>query len=136
MLNFIYVDGVLREINDEYVRGAVTRNDFRTFADAEKVAADAMAWNPGVVYLPVDSGASVSPRYDVILAPVVGMKVSKAFNGDYYPAGVITKISASMKVITTSTGVVFWRLRKSGTWLNHKTWSMVGGHISRRNPSF
>lgn len=111
------------------------RNDWKSFERVTEIAAQ-LTETTGVTYLPVDSGPNVSPRYDVITAPVVGMKVTKAFNGDYYPEGVIVSISKTFKRVETSTGVVFFRRKNSGSWIENGTWSMVEGHESRLNPSF
>jgi hypothetical protein len=62
--------------------------------------------------------------------------VSQEFNGDAYPCGEIVKISASLKRIETSDSSVFWRRRKSGTWVNDGTWSLIPGEHYKRNPSF
>lgn len=90
----------------------------------------------GEQYLPVDSGPSVSPRFDIIEAPKVGEHVSMGFNGDYYPVGKITGISDSFRVITTSDGKRFFRRRQSGTWRHSKTWSLVTGVHNDQNPHF
>lgn len=84
----------------------------------------------------VDRTESVSPRYSVCDAPVVGSKVSKAFNGDSYPEGVITKVSKSMRRVETSTGMVFYRRKETAAWVSGRTWSMIAGHHSSWNPSF
>lgn len=114
------------------------RWDFATFADAEAMAVKANALSK-VEYIPTDSGPNVSPRYDVIAAPVIGSKVSRSFNGDSYPAGTIVSISKTLKKITASNGMATWdfyRVGQSGTWRNNGTWSMVSGHRFELNPSF
>ena len=111
------------------------RWDFTTLEIAEKIAADATELT-GEKYIATDAGDWCSPRYDVIRAPKVGDEVSKAFNGDYYPEGTIVKISDSMRRIETSTGKVFFRRKKTGSWLYKGMWSMVGGHTNRWNPEF
>lgn len=114
-------------------RTVENRNNWKTLAAAEAVAAAL-----GEAYVATDSGAHVSPRYDVITRPQVGDKVSYAFNGDSYPCGTITKMSAgpTYRRIETSTGKIFWRRRQSGAWVNDGTWSLVVGHINKRNPEF
>lgn len=109
--------------------------DIKDYNDA-KAHAEELTEDRGELYIAVDRGSHVSPRYDVIRAPAIGDEVSYAFNGDYYPCGEITKISPTMKKITTSTGDTFYRRRESGSWLKNKTWSLVNGHISRMNPHF
>lgn len=111
------------------------RNDWKSFARVQEIAAQ-LTEATGQRYLATDAGPNVSPRYDVVEAPRVGAPVSKAFNGDYYPEGKITKISASFRRVVTSSGAVFYRRRNSGTWLEGGTWSMVQGHHDKRNPSF
>jgi len=85
--------------------------------------------------IPVDRGPKVSPRYGIMTAPEIGSKVSRAFNGDYYPAGEITRISDSFRRIETSDGTVFWRKGRSDIW-RQSPFCMVAGHIERLNPSF
>lgn len=115
------------------------RHDWRTFERAEQVAKElnenSTIWHR---YLAVDSGAHVSPRYDVVERPVVGDAVSYSFNGDTYPDGTITKITGkNFRIVTTSTGSVYYRRKLSGSWVKKGgTWSMVKGHRNERNPSF
>ncbi len=136
MLNFTYTaDGTLTKVSAEFSRDAQNRNDFKTFDRAKQVAADATALT-GTLHIGVDAGQWTSPRYDVIEAPKVGADVSYAFNGDYYPAGKIVKISTSLRRVETSTGKVFFRRGESGQWVNAGTWTMVPGIHDRRNPSF
>ncbi len=111
------------------------RNDWKTLERANKVAVQ-LSCTTGLIYVATDSGPNVSPRYDVVAAPAVGDKVSRGFNGDYYQEGEIVKVSASLRRVVTSTGVVFYRRGLSGSWVAGRTWSMVTGHVSRLNPSF
>jgi hypothetical protein len=137
MLNFTYTDGwkTLVKVSAEFSADAFNRNDFKTLETAEKVAADATALT-GNLHIAVDQGPSWSPRYDVIEAPRVGAEVSYGFNGDYYPAGKITKISASLRRVQTDRGDVFFRRGQTAAWVKNGTWSMVQGTINRRNPEF
>lgn len=112
------------------------RYAWQTIEQALSVCSQANALHDGKLYIVIDSGRGVSPRYDVIAAPAVGDLVSKAFNGDYYPAGTIVKISDSLRRVETSTGLVFWRRGQSSGWINQGTWYMVQGRINERNPSF
>lgn len=123
---------------DDSMRGNpnwIGRHDIVSLDHAKKLAAAAYALT-GKLHMGIDNGECVWPRYDVIEAPVIGDEVSYAFNGDYYPCGTITKISASMRRVETSTGTVFYRRKLSGRWVYNGTWSMVHGHISKLNPSF
>jgi predicted Zn-dependent protease len=126
-------------ITDNHKEAASTnyesRWDWKSLEDAEKIAAAATEYS-GELYIAVDAGEWVSNRYDVILAPKVGDKVSYAFNGDYYPDGEIVSISKSMKKITTSSGKSYYRKRNTGAWVYSKTWTMVKGHKSELNPHF
>ncbi len=115
--------------------GWMTRHDFKSMEDADKIAKSATEAT-GKVYLPVDSGYGVSPRFDVIEAPTVGDDVSYAFNGDYYPCGQIKSISDSYRVIVTTEGQKFYRRRQSANWVHGKIWSLVDGHRFELNPSF
>lgn len=113
----------------------INRNDLPTFEAAQR-----LALLLGEGYIATDAGEWVSPRYDVIETPTLYSDVSYAFNGDYYPCGVITHINDSKRriVATDSNGVerVFWRQRLSGCWKYQKTWSMIAGHVSKQNPEF
>lgn len=115
--------------------GWTSRHDFNSMDDAKRIA-DLATDFTGKTYLPVDEGAGVWPRFDVIEAPAVGDDVSYAFNGDYYPCGQIKSISASFRVITTTEGQKFYRRRESGCWKLNGVWSLVDGHRSELNPSF
>lgn len=120
---------------DSYDSRYQSRNDWKSFERVVEIAAQ-LTETTGVLYIGTDAGSHVSPRYDVIAAPVLGAKVTGAFNGDYYPEGEIVKISASLKRVETSTGAVFFRRKNSGAWIKNGTWSMVEGHISRLSPEF
>lgn len=134
---FVQLDsnGVAISASHENFDGAQSRWDWKTLQAAAKVAHE-LTKSVGTLHLPVDAGPYTSPRYDVIVAPRVGDKVSKYFNGDSYPEGVITSISASYRRIETDTGCVFWRHKQSGSWISAGTWSLTQGHHELRNPSF
>ena len=68
--------------------------------------------------------------------PTINDPVSYAFNGDYYPCGVIAKISKNHKMITTSDGHKFYRQGEANQWKMYKTWFLVKGHIEKQNPHF
>lgn len=114
----------------------VSRHDFHTYDVAQDIATVANDLNNGKHYVATDAGEWCRPQFDVIEVPAVGEKVSYAFNGDSYPDGVITKITDSLRIITTSTGSKYYRKRLTGTWKLRKTWSMISGHHNDRNPSF
>lgn len=116
---------------DPQARSFETRNDWKTF-DAALEVAEVL----GTEYLATDAGQWTSPRYDVIKLPQIGDKVSKAFNGDSYPCGEIASISKSLRLITTTEGSKFYRVRETGSWRNHGTWFLSPGHVSKLNPSF
>ncbi len=111
------------------------RNDFLDIVTAENVAQAATELT-GELYIATDQGLHVSPRFDVIRAPKVGDKVSCSFNGDSYPCGIITRISPTLKKVTTSDGSEFYRVHTSGTWLKNSCWSLTQGHVDERNLSF
>jgi len=120
-----------------------SRRDWRTLAGAIRAAADATGAT-GETFFAVDNGPRVSPRYDISRMPQVGDEVSRAFNGDYYPAGKIVHVSPSWAVIKTSTGEKFTR-RKAGadtvhhsaTWRDRGgTFTLIRGHHDKRNPHF
>lgn len=131
------------EILEEYPRDRedraefMTRNDITSYEEAERLAHVANV-DLNETFLPVDKGAYVSPRYDVIRAPKIGDPVSYGFNGDYYPCGTIERFGGqNFKVIYTSDGTKFNRRRKTATWVRQGgTFCMVRGHRDELNPSF
>jgi hypothetical protein len=108
--------------------------DIKSFEHATELAA-AETQATGKQHIACDRGDHCAPRYSVAPVPVVGEEVSYAFNGDYYPCGVITAISKTLKKITTSEGKVFYRKRQTDVWKSG-IWSLVDGHINRLNPEF
>lgn len=68
--------------------------------------------------------------------PSIGDRISKGFNGDYYPDGVIASITPSGKTIVSSEGTTYNWSRKRGNWYSHRTFGLVMGHVSRWNPEF
>lgn len=135
MLYFRYAAGKLIEVTADHCSNATTRHDIQNLAHAEEIATDATRLT-GRLHIGVDQGDCTWPRYDVIEAPKVGDPVSRAFNGDYYPAGTITKVSPTLKRVETSTGVLFFRVRETASWRSAGTWWMYRGHRSELNPSF
>lgn len=109
------------------------RWDWKSLEQVEKIAAE-LSEALGEKYIGIEK--SSTPRFDVIKAPAVGDKVSKAFNGDYYPDGEIAKISKTLSIITTTTGTTYRRYRNSGAWIAAKTWAMANGHRAELNPHF
>jgi len=87
-------------------------------------------------YIPVDRGPHTAPQFSITVVPQIGDEVSYAFNGDSRPYGTITKVSKTLKVITTSTGKKYYRKNLTSTWKYAKTWSLVNGHHDERNPHF
>lgn len=135
------VEQVVDESPPDYAdKSWTSRNYFESMAEAEAIALAANDWatifSKEDRYIATDAGSSTSPRYDVIVAPKVGDKVSRYFNGDLYPDGVIEHISSSLRKIRTSTGTTFWRRKQTGSWVAGDTWSMCGGHEYKQNPSF
>lgn len=112
----------------------VSRWDWNSYEEVENIAKLASEFS-GQKYLPVDCGEHVSPRFDIVKAPVIGEEVSQYFNGDSYPEGVVVKISESYKMITTSTGKKFYRYKQSGSW-RRNGFSLISGHHTERNPHF
>ena len=133
MLYFTYENDQLVKVSSEPSRTALTRNDIISFPHAIQIAGAAWLLT-GRLHLACDNGRNVYPRYDVIEAPKVGDKVSRTINGDYYPEGEIVHVSASKKVVRTSTGLRFDRKGTTASWRNKGTWTLVAGHINERNP--
>ena len=109
-----------------------SRWDWKSFEQVQKLAEDCSALT-GKVYLAVDSGDHVSPRFDVIEAPAIGDLVSKAFNGDSYPEGEIVKITPTWQ-IKTSTGKTFRRVKNTSCWKDPNGYGLISGHHDERNP--
>lgn len=137
----LYIDTNTYEVidsdraKDRRYADTMTRHDWKSHEAACDVAAKVTA-KEGELYIGIDCGSSVYPRYDIIKAPVVGDEVSYSFNGDTYPDGKIVKISESMRVITTDTGNKYYRRRLTGAWKRHQTWTLVRGHRYEQNPHF
>lgn len=110
------------------------RWDWKSSDEVQRLASYITAMT-GRTHLPSHTPGT-SPSYDVIEAPMVGDPVSYGFNGDYYPCGTIVKITKGWRV-TTSTGKVFNRFKKTAGWrMVGGTWGMVAGHHDERNPHF
>lgn len=112
-------------------------NRWASFEEAEDIAAQATELT-GDLHLACDRSRYVSPRYVVVRAPKVGDKVSYAFNGDYYPDGVIRHVTkTTCRVVKTDTGRTYYRRKLGAGWkMQGGTWSLVPGHISRYNREF
>lgn len=134
-------------ISDQYQRTGVAeadgfswinRNDLKTMAAAQALAeaCNHDGGHEGGMLVATDSGPGVSPRYDVIRLPTVGDEVSYSFNSDSYPDGKVVSISKSLRVVRTDKGSAYYRRGLSGAWVKDGTWSLVHGHINKRNPSF
>jgi len=147
MLFFKTQDGKVTEVltsddDGSYDMTTVDRWDMATFADAERIAAEANQLTDsklcGKLYLPCDAGEWVSPRYDVVLAPRVGEPISYGIGSDSYPDGYITKIGGTdCSRIYTDTGHVYNRRRKSSAWIMRGgSRYLIRGHIKYLDPSF
>lgn len=110
-------------------------HDLKFYTDAAQ-AANRLCSATGEDWLACDRGRNVSPRYGVVRAPKIGDEVSYAFNGDSYPCGKVVKVSASFRRVETDSGEIFWRRRESASWIYNGTWSLVRGHVNKRNPEF
>ena len=124
---------IVTAISDEHQHGEgwIYRHSFDSFEHAEKVA-EAASNFAGIDFIPTESNG----YFEVVEAPKVNDPVSYAFNGDAYPCGYIKSISKTLKKITTTDGKTFYRKRNTGTWLMHKTWSLIDGHHNELNPHF
>lgn len=120
---------------DRRYADTMTRHDWKSYEAACEVAAK-VSHVEKELYIGIDNGDNVYPRYDIIKAPVVGDEVSYSFNGDTYPDGKIVRISESMSVIATDTGKSYYRRKLTGAWKRHHTWTLVSGHHYEQNPSF
>ncbi len=118
-------------------RGITTESgwDWSRIEHAQQRAQE-MSEATGDLHIAADNGKNCSPRFDVVRVPKVGDEVSRSFNGDSYPCGKISRVSKTYGVITTDTGLKFYRVDQTGYWRLHKTWWLVQGHIEERNPHF
>lgn len=125
------------------------RNDWKTFQEAETIAKLLNQSHADLhrTFQATDAGPYCSPRYDVIDLPQIGSVVSYTFNGDYYPAGRITKMSAGPTYrrieATDANGrkSVFHRRHRDGkptggAWIMNGTWSMIEGNHNKLSPEF
>jgi hypothetical protein len=115
----------------------LSTRDIVSIEQAEKIAADLASM--GIAqFIVIDHGKWVSHRFDLVIPPQIGDEVSKAFNGDYYPDGKVIHVTkGTFRIVKTDTGGVYYRRGKTGSWIRKGgTWSLVQGHINRRNPSF
>lgn len=145
MLTFLYdAAGALVDVLDHDARPpagelwasgrAKDRNDIKTWDEAEAIAAAATTLK-GRRFLATETEGRW-PRFDVIAAPEVGDACSYAFNGDYYPDGVVARISPDFRIVTSSTGKRYFRRRRAGAWLHKGMWCLVAGRVSRLNQEF
>jgi hypothetical protein len=109
--------------------------DIKSFKHADQIAKKATK-EKGEPFIATDEGSHTSPRYNVMKMYKVGDKISYGFNGDTYPDGYVARISKNLKVITSTTGSKYYRLRKSGSWRKEGTWFIGPGHVFEQNPSF
>ena len=124
------------QAKDRRYADTMCRHDWKSYAEACHIATQVTVAMGGELYIGIDNGELIYPRYDIVKAPVIGDEVSYAFNGDYHPDGVIVSVSASLRVVETDSGNRYYRKRLTGKWLLNKTWSLVAGHHNERNPSF
>lgn len=144
MIHGLSDDGTqwVRRANGTWGAGWFNRNDFdkQHFDKVEELAANASR-GLGKLYIAVDSGPSVSPRFDIILAPAVGDECSKHFNGDSYPVGKIVSITPkTMRCIIVEGPrgrLKFWRDVQSARWvLTGGTWGLIPGIRNDFNREF
>lgn len=133
-------DEVRSQLNDDksnltsLMEQYITLNNCLSSPIAEAIASQLNDEAGKELYMAIDRGASISPRYRVIEQPQLGDAVSREFNGDSRPCGHIKSISSTKKRITTTEGNSFYRRGNSGCWLEKGTWSMTSGHTEKTNP--
>lgn len=135
MLYLEVINNEVKSVSEKHVRGFQNRWDWKTLGTVEDLAVEVTKLT-GKLHVGIDNGSNVSPRFDIIEAPIVGTVVSYTFNGDSYPCGKIIGISASLRCVRTDDGTVFWRRGRSGSWIHNRTWTMIEGRHNERNPSF
>ena len=130
------VEAVTEKLEETYTRTDLiwqNRWDWTTKAAVDHLAEQITEY-ADELFIGIDGGTSVSPRFDIVRAPKVGDEVSMGFNGDCYPQGKIKAISASLKVITLDNGKRFYRRKETAKWVYERTWVLVQGTKDERNP--
>ena len=112
--------------------------DVRTKEQAEAIMAEMQAAEPDALFLVCEARYFRRSEFKVVKAPAVGDDVSRGFNGDYYPCGKVTYVTAkTAAVVRTSNGLEFRRRKNTSSWLQTGgTWSLISGIYDERNPSF
>jgi len=83
------------------------------------------------LYKGVDHGEWQHPRFDIITRPQVGDPVSYTSGGDYYPDGVVVKITDKDHILTSEGHT--YRPKLGGWRRTGGTWSLVCGHHSDKD---
>ena len=131
----VWAEGMdIHDLAELRERGRITLDTLGGKYDTREEAEALLEAFPGRIV--ADAGPHCWPLFSIVTPPAVGDKVSYAFNGDCTPDGEVVKVSKSLKVVTTSTVAKFYRRRESGAWIKDGTWSLVPGHVSKRNPHF
>lgn len=117
---------------------------FKSMGEAEAVA-EKLTKITGERWIAFDNGDGLQ-RYGVMELPKVGDDVSYGFNGDYYPAGKITRITPSLRIYVSDEAkpdahprkhLVFFRRKQTSGWvMKGGTWGLVKGIHDERNPHF
>ena len=128
------IEGYGNDLDELRESGRITLDTLSGKYETREEAEALLEAFPGRIV--ADAGPHYWPRFSIVTPPAVGDEVSYAFNGDSYPDGEVVKVSKSLKVVTTSTGAKFYRRRESGAWIKNRTWSLIPGHVSERNPHF
>lgn len=125
-----------RDLNEDENGGWRTTRDTKSYEQAQAWAAaiNAKFAATGDTYIATDAGPNCFPRYDVQRVPAVGDEVSYAFNGDSYPDGTVVRVSKTFKIVVTSTGHYYHRVKLTGGWRRSKTWWLQQGHHREQNP--
>lgn len=111
-------------------------NRFKTLSEAEERAKE-LTEETGEQHIAYKTNYVINP-FAAERLPQIGDKVSKSFNGDSYPVGVIARISKTYNRITTDTGLKFTRVGPN-SWKQggqKGAFSLIQGHHSERNPHF
>lgn len=132
MLSTIFsIDRIREELKNN--EDKIFTSDISSFENAQNIASLATEIT-GNTYLAADNGPNIR-CYGIIKAPQIGDSVSCGFNGDFYPVGKITHISANFKKIVTCTKNTFYRYKQTPLWKDG-SFVMVKGTIDERNPHF
>jgi len=130
----VYPNRCAAESIEANMESVQCRYDWTDARDAAAAAA-AATQKQGGLYIVTDAGDSPAP-YGVMRAWQSGDSVSSDMGGSYAPCGQISAVSADLRQVETTVGLVFHRLQKSDMWREVRSGKqLVLGHVKPANSS-